>query len=95
MKTNPENSLEILEIIMQKIHLACFDSDELLFSFFADLAKEQNIKNGRVMWPVRVALTNQSITPGGAVELARILGKDRTIERIQQAIIELKKYLQE
>lgn len=95
MKTNPENSLEILEIIIQKIHLACFDSDELLFSFFADLAKEQNIKNGRVMWPVRVALTNQSITPGGAVELARILGKDRTIERIQQAIIELKKYLQE
>ena len=43
------------------------------------------------MWPVRVALTNKSFTPGGAVEIAHILGKEETLRRINQAILDLQK----
>lgn len=61
--------------------------------FFVSLAKEKELKNGRIMWPVRVALTNKSFTPGGAVEIAHILGKEETLRRIEQAIKDLKEAL--
>lgn len=95
MKTNPENSLEALLLVEEKIKdFDCFSNDQKLFEFFASIAKENNLKNGRIMWPVRVALSNKQLTPGGAVELAHILGKDETIKRIHQAIIDLKENLQ-
>ena len=42
------------------------------------------------MYPIRVALTFKAFTPGGAVEIAHILGKDETIKRIKDAIANLK-----
>lgn len=44
------------------------------------------MKNGRIMYPVRVALTFKSFTPGGAVEIAHILGKNESLKRIDLAI---------
>ena len=58
------------------------------------LCQEKELKNGRIMWPVRVALTNKSFTPGGAVEIAHILGKEETSRRIDQAIIDLQNVIQ-
>ncbi|MEG0778901.1 MAG: hypothetical protein RSG55_08640, partial [Oscillospiraceae bacterium] len=34
------------------------------------------------MWPVRIAVAGKLVTPGGAVEICRILGRDETIRRI-------------
>lgn len=94
MKTNPENSLEALELVQERIvHFNDFDNDEMMTEFFVNLAKEKELKNGRIMWPVRVALTNKSFTPGGAVEIAHILGKEETLRRIDQAIADLKEVL--
>lgn len=91
MKTNPENSLEALLLVRERIEtFTDFDNDNLLSEFFINLAKEKELKNGRIMWPVRVALTNKSFTPGGAVEIAHILGKEETLKRIDQAITDLK-----
>ena len=53
------------------------------------LAEEQGLKNGRIMWPVRVAVSGKPTTPGGAVELCQILGKEETLRRIQQGIQQL------
>ena len=44
--------------------------------------------------PIRVALTNKSLTPGGAVEIIHILGQDESLKRIHQAIIDLTLYIQ-
>ena len=90
MKTNPENSLEALKLVRERIEtFDDFHDDEAMTHFFVELAKEKELKNGRIMWPVRVALTNKSFTPGGAVEIAHILGKEETLRRIDQAIIDL------
>lgn len=62
---------------------------------FIEIAKENNLKNGRIMWPVRVALTNKQVTPGGAGDIAHILGKEETLKRIDTAILDLTKALQE
>ena len=54
-----------------------------------DTAKAHELKNGRIMWPIRVALTNKQMTPGGAVEIAHILGKEETLRRVRLAIEQL------
>ena len=41
------------------------------------------------MWPVRIAIAGKAITPGGAVEIARILGKEETLRRIAVGIEKL------
>ena len=87
MKTNPTMSIDVLNIVYnQLIDFHNFDSDDKLSQLFISLAKENHMKNGQIMWPIRVALTNKAFTPGGAVEIAHILGKDETLKRIQTAI---------
>ena len=50
------------------------------------LAQEVGKKNGAIMWPARVALCGLESTPGGAVELADIIGKEETLARLENAI---------
>ena len=44
------------------------------------------MKNGQVLWCVRIALTGRENTPGGASEMAELLGKDRCLARIDAAL---------
>ena len=53
------------------------------------LAAANELKNGRIMWPVRVAVSGKPTTPGGAVELCQILGRDETLRRIRLGIEQL------
>ena len=43
------------------------------------------------MWPVRIAVSGEAVTPGGAVEICHILGKDETLRRIDKGIEKLTK----
>ena len=45
------------------------------------------------MYPIRIALSFKTFTPGGAVEIAHILGKDETIKRINNAINKLEQII--
>jgi len=90
MKTTPENSLEALKLVLPKLETFHeFDNDDRLVELFVSIAKENGVKNGRIMWPIRVALTNKSSSPGGAAEIAHILGKEETLRRIKEAIRQL------
>jgi len=53
------------------------------------LAATLGVKNGQVLWPVRIALSGKASTPGGGVELAELLGKDETLRRLEVGIIKL------
>ena len=44
---------------------------------------------GYLLWPMRVALTGQEASPG-PFEVAEVLGKEKTLQRIQNAIIIVK-----
>ena len=50
---------------------------------------ENSVKNGQILYPVRIALSGKETTPGGATELAHILGKDETLQRIKAALAKL------
>ena len=52
--------------------------------------EKTGLKTGTVMWPIRIALSGLKSTPGGATEIAYILGKAETMERIQAAITLIK-----
>ena len=42
------------------------------------------------MWPVRIAAAGKMVTPGGAVEICYILGKDETLRRLRLGLDKLK-----
>ena len=44
------------------------------------------MKNGLMLWPIRTALSGKAMTPGGAFEIADILGKEESIRRIRVGI---------
>lgn len=96
MKTNPYNSLEALKLSLPAMEAwEDYSDDKGMMNMQINLAKEQELKNGRIMWPIRVALSNKAFTPGGSVEIAHILGKEETIKRLKQAISDLEDYVKE
>ncbi len=50
------------------------------------IAEKMEAKSGQIYTVLRIALSGVSITPGGSVELADILGKKESINRIEKAI---------
>ena len=89
MKTNPENSKSALEEIRKVLaDLNDFSFDSLHDSLMK-LVEDLGLKNGQVLYPLRVAVSGKSFTPGGGVELASILGKEETLKRIDKAIEKL------
>ena len=91
MKTDEENSLEaLLQVLPLLEHLEDWSFDPL-HSALLGLAERLELKNGRILWPVRTALSGKAVTPGGAVELCHILGKDETLRRLRLGIAQLTK----
>ena len=93
MKTDKELSLKVLPLIRDVlVNAPAFDHDTLHDSLMK-LAADSGMKNGQILWPARVALTGKDVTPGGAIEMAVILGREESLRRIDFSIDLLKKSL--
>ncbi len=93
MKTNSENSLEALKEILPVLEgISDWNLDNIHNALFA-LIEKLEVKNGRILWPLRVAVSGKQFTPGGGVELSEIIGKDETLRRIKVGIEKLEKAL--
>ena len=64
-------------------------SNDVLFSSLSEKAKEKGVKSGSVFWVMRIAITGMAVTPGGATEIAELLGKEETLSRIDKSIEKL------
>ncbi len=62
-----------------------FNSPESIKESFISSIKQAEMKNGQVLWPVRVALSMEQFSPG-ALELIYILGREKSIERIEKVL---------
>jgi glutamyl-tRNA synthetase len=49
-------------------------------------AQDKGYKKGQVLWVYRIALTGSLVTPGGAVEMAKLLKKDESIRRLKASL---------
>ena len=89
MKTNSENSLEVLKDVLPRFEeledYSCASIEALLKEYIA----EREIKNGLALWPVRTAVSGKQMTPGGAYEIMEILGKEESLRRIRIGIEKL------
>ena len=61
-------------------------TDERLKEIAAQIASREQLKSGQVFLPLRLALTAAASSPGGATEMAQLLGKDESMRRLQCAI---------
>lgn len=89
MKTNSENSLEVLKDVLPLFEASDDYSKEGVEKLLMDYIHGRGIKNGLGLWPVRTALSGKQSTPGGAYEIAQIIGKEETIRRIKVGISKL------
>ena len=91
MKTNAENSLQSLRDLLPVLESVPADNwnmqsiHDAVFQLIAD----KGVKNGLILWPLRVAASGKQFTPGGGIEIAALLGKDETIARVRKGIEKL------
>lgn len=90
MKTTLEISLRSLNAAREALAaLDDWSEEETIHDLLLSLPKQLEMKNGQVLWPVRTAITGKQFTPGGAIEIAHILGKEETLKRIDRGIAKL------
>ena len=96
MKTTPQIALKALKASKEALaSLEDWSSEENVHELLLSLPKQLEMKNGQVLWPVRTAITGKQFTPGGAIEIAHILGKEETLRRIDKGIEKLEAYCRE
>jgi glutamyl-tRNA synthetase len=89
MKTTPETSLEALRFIKPTLEGIGDWQETAIHDALMGAIAEAGRKNGAVLWPLRIALSGLASTPGGAVEIAYLLGKEETLKRVDAAIARL------
>lgn len=85
-KTNPDVSRAMLEAVIPVLEGLTEWTDEAIHDALVGLAQRLEVKNATLMWPVRIAAAGKLVTPGGAVEICRILGKDETLRRLNAGL---------
>ena len=90
-KSDEASSLDVLQKMIPVFSALENWDDESILNAMADMAVSMEYKNAKVMWPVRIAAAGKAVTPGGAVEICRILGREETLRRMELAIEKLKK----
>ena len=86
MKTDRATSLDVLKRVKPVLeNITDWNFDAIHDALF-NLIGELGVKNGYLLWPLRVAITGKQFTPGGAIEAAEIIGKKSTLERLERSL---------
>ena len=86
MKTNAENSLEVLQELLPLYEELDDYSIPALEKVAMDYVAQKGCKNGQALWPLRTAVSGKQMTPGGAYEIMEILGKEESVRRIRKGM---------
>lgn len=85
MKTDATGALKVFPPVLEVLKETEW-TEEALGEALRNYANANELKNGMVMWPVRIALTGMQVSPGGAIEALFLLGKEESIQRLESAI---------
>lgn len=79
-----DTTIKVLEKSLKELAgLKIYTRDELE-KILRGVATEMGVKDGEVLWPVRVAMTGEKASPG-VFELLEVLGKERVVRRMEGA----------
>lgn len=81
-KTNPEIAKHVLEIAIEALDALPAWEEQPIHDTLLGLAEKEGMKNGTMLWPVRIALAGKQVTPGGAIEIAILLGREESMRRL-------------
>lgn len=85
-KTDKAISKDMLSAAIPVLEaLPAWDTDAIHDALIG-LAEKLSVKNATLMWPVRIAALGKLVTPGGAVEILSILGRDETLRRLKHGL---------
>lgn len=82
-KTNPEVAAHVLDLAISALDALPDWAESAIHDTLLGVAAEQGLKNGTMLWPVRIALAGKSVTPGGAIEIAVLLGREESMKRLR------------
>jgi len=89
MKTDPSIALGALKLLKPVLESVADWTETAIHDAIMPAIEASEFKTGQMLWPLRVALSGRASTPGGAVEIAYLLGKDESIGRVDGAIAKL------
>lgn len=88
-KTNLENAPVVLQEAYDRLKAMPQWNHDSIHDCLINMAQEKELKNGTVMWPVRIAAAGKTVTPGGAVEILDILGREEALARLEAGLAKL------
>ncbi|MBP3851036.1 MAG: glutamate--tRNA ligase [Erysipelotrichaceae bacterium] len=95
-KSTKESSLKVLEAMIEPLAgYEHWEDAQALHEYLLSMPAQMGVKNGVLLWPIRTALSGKKATPGGATEIAYLLGKEECLRRIQIGIDRLKQVINE
>ena len=89
-KTNTEKCLPTMEKAIAAFEALPEWNAVAIHDLLLNMAAEMGVKNGFVMWPVRIAASGTAVTPGGAVEILAILGREESLKRLNKGLEKIK-----
>ena len=90
-KVTPQKSVEILTPAIKILEEVDDWSFEVLNEKISAFTAQSGLKIGAVMWPLRIALSGQKVTPGGVTEILYLLDKKISLERLNAALENLER----
>ena len=88
-KTNDEVARAMLSAAIPALEALPTWDQEGIHGCLMGLAEELGVKNATLMWPVRIAAAGQAVTPGGAIEICQILGREECLRRLRLGLEKL------
>ena len=88
-KSDKDSSREVLLAMIPAFEALPDWTNENILNAMTALAEQWETKNAKVMWPVRIAAAGKAVTPGGAVEICHILGREETLARLRTGLEKL------
>ena len=82
-KTNPEIAAKVLDMAIEALSALDAWEEQPIHDTLIGLAEQNGMKNGTMLWPVRIALAGKQVTPGGAIEIAVLLGREESLRRLK------------
>ena len=89
-KTDPEVARAMLEAAIPALEGLDGWTTEGIHDALIALAEKLAVKNATLMWPVRIAAAGKAVTPGGAVEICHVLGREETLRRLRLGLDKLR-----
>ena len=86
MKTDAVISKANLELVKPVLESIDNWTEQELHDRVIEAIAAAGLKNGAVLWPLRIAISGQASTPGGAFEIAWLLGKEETLRRLDDGL---------